>query len=125
MTYQQARELHRLITLACLTPTFTSRYTLARQVKDAAVSVMANLAESFGRGYRGHLHHAICIAKGSCAEVRSHVISAYDEGLLDESTFKTLHAQADRVESLLGGMRRAVAANLSDHPTLPPKRDAD
>ena len=123
IAFQQARELHKLVDEACLGPTFRSRSTLAQQIRDAAASVMANLAEGFGRGYRGHLHHAICLAKGSCAEVRSHAIACYDEGLIEQKTFEELRAKAQRVEALLGGFRRAVAANRGSEPSVPEKSD--
>lgn len=123
VAFQQARELHRLVHAACLAAPFRSRATLAQQIRDASASVMANLAEGFGRGYRGHLHHAICLAKGSCAEVRSHAIACFDEGLIEQATFQELRAKAQRVEALLGGFRRAVAANRGPEPSVPEKRE--
>ncbi|MBW8772871.1 MAG: four helix bundle protein [Gemmatimonadetes bacterium] len=123
IAFQQARELHKLVDEVCLNPMFRSRSTLAQQIRDAAASVMANLAEGFGRGYRGHLHHAICLAKGSCAEVRSHAIACYDERLIEQKTFEDLRAKAQRVEALLGGFRRAVAANRGPEPSVPEKTD--
>ena len=123
VAFQQARELHKLVDAACLSASFRARATLAQQIRDASASVMANLAEGFGRGYRGHLHHAICLAKGSCAEVRSHAIACHDEGLIDSKTFEEVRAKAQRVEALLGGFRRAVAANRGPEPSVPEKRD--
>ncbi|HVX89186.1 MAG TPA: four helix bundle protein [Gemmatimonadales bacterium] len=125
ISFQQARELHKLVDDACDGTGFRARATLAQQIRDASASVMANLAEGFGRGYRGHLHHAICLAKGSCAEVRSHAIACFDEGLIDQPTFEAVRAKAQRVEALLGGFRRAVAANRGPEPSVPEKRDAD
>lgn len=80
------------------------------QIKDAAVSVMANLAEGFERGWPKSFHQFVCFAKGSCGEVRSHVTAALEEGLIPAEVATNLRIQCQRTEALLGGLRKSAAA---------------
>jgi four helix bundle protein len=66
---------------------------------------MANLAEGFERGRPAEFHQFVSIAKASCAEVRSHLYLALDNGYLDERTFKSIMIAAKEVSSLVGGLR--------------------
>jgi hypothetical protein len=45
LAWKEARALHRAVCHACQSPTWRHRWGLRDQIKDAAVSVMANLAE--------------------------------------------------------------------------------
>jgi four helix bundle protein len=63
---------------------FTKDFGLSGQIQRAAVSVMANIAEGFERNRPGEFHQFLSVAKGSCAEVRSHLYAAYDAGYIDK-----------------------------------------
>jgi len=70
---------------------------------------MSNIAEGNERGSWSEYHHFLCIAKASCAEVRSELYVALDVGYLDRVRFEELIAQADEVSRLIGGLRTSVA----------------
>jgi four helix bundle protein len=78
---------------------------------------MANIAEGNDRGSVSEYYHFLCIAKASCAEVRSLLYVALDVGYLDSGTFEALVAQAEEVSRVVGGLRAAIArkrdANLT------------
>jgi len=81
---------------------------LRDQVRRAAVSVMANIAEGFDRGGRSEFHQFLVIAKGSCAELRSQLYIAEDIGYIDEHTFNEVYGQILETGKLIAGLRSAV-----------------
>jgi four helix bundle protein len=89
-------------------------YSLARQIQRAAVSVMANIAEGYERGHPGDFHRFLGIAKGSCAEVRSHLYAARSAGYIDETAFERFRSQAEEVGRIIGGLQVSVAVRRDD-----------
>lgn len=110
LAWKEARALHRAVCQACGSPTWKYRWGLKDQIKDAAVSVMANLAEGFERGWPKTFHQFVCFAKGSCGEVRSHITAALAEELISPETATALRTQCTRAEALIGGLRKSAAA---------------
>ena len=62
-----------LVSVYQLAATFPGeeRFGLANQIKRAAVSIPANIAEGYGRVHRGDYVHHLSIAKGSLAELET------------------------------------------------------
>jgi len=110
LAWQEARELHRAVSQACRGDAWKHRWGLKDQIKDAAVSVMANLAEGFERGWPKTFHQFVCFAKGSCGEVRSHITAALNEELISVECATALRTQCQKTEALLGGLRKSAAA---------------
>jgi four helix bundle protein len=79
-------------------------YGLTGQVRRAAVSVMANIAEGQGRtGAREFLHH-LSIADGSLSEVETLLIFANRLQFLDDATLEGLLNQLNEVRTPLRGL---------------------
>jgi four helix bundle protein len=108
IAWQKARVLTRGIYEVTRQAAFAKDYGLADQIRRAAVSIMANIAEGFERGGRGEFHQFLTTAKASCAEVRSHLYVAVDAGYLDPPLFEQLLTQAAEVGRILGGLRSSV-----------------
>ena len=109
LAWQLARELTRQVYALTRTGTFARDFGLASQIQRAAVSIMSNIAEGFERGKRSEFHQFLCIAKASCAEVRSQLYVALDVGYLDEAQFAALMEKAQRLGRVIGGLRAAVS----------------
>lgn len=83
-------------------------FGLRDQMRNAAVSIMSNIAEGFERGRSGEFHQFLSVAKGSCAEVRSLLYVTRDADYIDEATFRLLMGRAEEVGRLVGGLRSSV-----------------
>jgi four helix bundle protein len=86
-----------------LTTTFPAeeRYGLASQLRRAAASVGANIAEGCGRSSDADTRRCLQIALGSACEVLNHALLARDLGLLDASSFAALEDELSPVRRML------------------------
>jgi four helix bundle protein len=70
--WQMARRLTFEIYGVLKKSPFAKDFGLQKQIRDASVSVMANIAEDFERSGSGEFQQFLAIAKGSTGEVISH-----------------------------------------------------
>ena len=89
---------------------------LCDQIRRAAVSIMANIAEGFERSGRREFRQFLVIAKASSAEFQSHLYVALDAGYIGESEFKAIFARASEVGRILGALRIAVEGGARAKP---------
>ena len=102
---------HSLALLAYrLTAAFTpaERFSLTGQVRRAAVSIGANIAEACGRFHKADQARFILIAKGSAKEVRSHLMIARDLGFMSADEQQSADAQLVQIERMLSALLRAA-----------------
>ena len=78
-------------------------YSLTDQMRRAASSVTANIAEGFGRqGYKEKLQFYY-ISQGSLIELKDHILVAKDIGYLNLDDLKILVEKANNTHRLLQG----------------------
>jgi len=109
IAWQKARTLRVEIYEMARGAKVRREFDFTSQIKRAAVSIMSNIAEGFERGGRAEFAQFLSTAKASCAEVRSLLYVALDEGYIDEPMFARLATQAQEVGRIVGGLRAAVA----------------
>jgi four helix bundle protein len=102
-SWQKARELTRGVYAASREGSFARDFGLRDQIRRAAVSVMANIAEGFERDGDKEFIQFLSTAKGSCGEVRSHLYVALDEGYVDKQQADTLMNLAVETSRMLAG----------------------
>ena len=76
------------------------------QIRSAAGSVMANIAEGFVRRSSKEFMQFRFIAMSSSAEVQSHLYIAMDQGYLSKDTFESIYAQADKTGRIISGLSK-------------------
>ncbi len=76
---------------------FNKDGALRDQLRRAAVSSMANIAEGFERGSKREFCRFLYMARGSAGEVRSHLYVARDLDYIAQSEFDELNSQATRL----------------------------
>ena len=95
-----------VVTCYQLTQTFpdSERFGLISQIRRAAVSVPANIAEGKGRNQLGEYVHHLGIANGSLMELETHIIIAARLGYITHSDFEQLTTQSNEVGRMLNGL---------------------
>ena len=86
-------------------------YGLTSQIRRAAASVPANLAEGCGRDTQTELARFVHIATGSAVELEYHILLAHDLGFIDQGTFTELDANINEVKRMLAGFAKTVQSN--------------
>lgn len=81
---------------------FRVDFGLRDQIRRASVSIMANIAEGFGRGGKAEFLRFLRISRASAIETQSHHI-AVDLGYLTTDEFDVLRNQTIKVTRLVGG----------------------
>ena len=82
------------------------RFGLIGQVRRAAVSIGANIAEGCGRFHKGDQARFLQMAKGSAKETRSHLIIARDLGFMTAHDHQAADSQLERLERMLSSLIR-------------------
>lgn len=108
--WQVARELHNgMYVLARVLPEF-EKFALATQIRRAASSVSANIAEGFGRfGYQENAQFCRQ-ARGSVFELRDHLTTCVDQGYITAMEGKRPDTVTQRAAQLLNGYLRSTLA---------------
>ena len=82
------------------------RYGLTSQIRRAAVSIPANIAEGAGRHSRKEFAHFLSNSQGSASELETELMIANRLGYLDEASFTLLIRELDRIGRLIMGLVR-------------------
>jgi four helix bundle protein len=91
------------------------RFGLTSQLRRAASSIPANLAEGCGRRSDGEMARFVQIAMGSGAELSYHLLLCRDLGMLGAAEFLRLAPDADEIMRMLSALSGKLrgAANRS------------
>src|SRR5688572_11872519 len=72
-------------------------FGMASQIRRAAASIPANIAEGQGRQHRKEFLNHLSIARGSLKELETHLLLSAEVGLLAPSDLRALLEVADQV----------------------------
>lgn len=93
------------------------RYGLVAQLRRAASSVSANIAEGHGRRHLGDDLHHLSIANGSLMELETHLHLAAALSYVGEADAAILFRATAEVSRMLAGLARRLREKLPGHRT--------
>jgi four helix bundle protein len=108
--YRVARGLSSRAYRLTTTGAFRRHLPLADQIRRAAISIPANIAEGYALGTRPQLVRHLRIALGSGAELRSHLRLLTDLKLVQRSEVEGCIGELDRLISLIVGLLKRAGA---------------
>ncbi len=85
------------------------RFGLTSQVRRAAISIPANLAEGQGRFGRGEFARFVSIAHGSLCELETELLLARDIGLVQGPDLSGLLETAAEIGKMLRSLHRSLS----------------
>ena len=106
--WQKAKVLTLEVYRTSRTGPFARDFGLRDQVQRAAVSVMSNIAEGFGRFTRPEVRRFLSIARGSAAEVQSQLYLARELGYLTSEEHRALNALCYEISRMLAALRTSL-----------------
>jgi four helix bundle protein len=80
------------------------KFGLTSQVRRAAVSVLANIAEGAARNSFKEFAHFLSNAQGSASEVETELLIAHRLGYLSENDYLELRASLDNIGRMITGL---------------------
>ena len=104
--WKKARELTFSVYDLTRNSSFSKDFPLRDQIRRASVSVMANIAEGFGRSGSSEFAQFLAIAKGSACEVSSHLYVALDQGYITKQELENVSNLAEQTVNLIGGLMK-------------------
>jgi four helix bundle protein len=83
-------------------------FGMTSQVRRAAASIPANIAEGHGRGSRKEYRQFLRIAQASLRELETHILLSTRVGLLTEQSSNKLLPMADQLGRMLQALQNAL-----------------
>jgi len=86
------------------------RYGLTSQLRRAAASIAANIAEACGRSTDGDFQRFLTIALGSAREVDYFLLLSRDLGILKDEIYQCAYGDVSEVQRMLSSLIRRVGS---------------
>jgi len=110
--WKEARDIVNSVYRVCSVNGLRKDYSLVDQIKRAAISIMANIAEGFSRKGNREFIQFLFIAKASAAELQSHLYIALDQNYINQDTFNKLYQQTDKIQRMLSNLIKYLNSTL-------------
>ena len=98
--WQKAREVTRQIYQISSDEKFFRDYGLRDQIRRSAVSIMANIAEGYGRKTNKDFANFLVIAHASTSETQSHLYIALDLNYITQEQFTEIYGKLDETSKM-------------------------
>lgn len=84
-------------------------YGLISQIRRAATSIPANIAEGQGRRLKGEYQNFLGNARGSLCELDTHLEVSFRLTFITENQYQMFRGKMDEIGRMLNGLMRAIA----------------
>lgn len=108
IAWKKAMELARTVHAVTSVLPAEERFGLTSQMRRAAVSIPANIAEGEGRRTRGEFVNLLSVAHGSIRELETHVILAEELRYLGTDAARDVLRQSSEVGRLVNGRANSL-----------------
>jgi four helix bundle protein len=109
--WQKARQVTKIIYQVTAGGEFAKDYGLRDQVRRASVSIMANIAEGFGRRSDKEFANFLNIAHGSVSEVQSHLYVALDLNYIQQTRFDEVYSLLEEISRMTLALAQRLRAS--------------
>ena len=113
LAWQKARLATKLIYQVTGRGDFARDFGLRDQIRRSSVSIMANIAEGYGRRSDKEFSNFLNIAHGSIAETQSHLYVALDLNYLNQIDFETLYGLFDEGSKMVMSLTKHLKAPMT------------
>jgi four helix bundle protein len=86
-------------------------YGMTSQIRRAAASIPANIAEGYGREYRAEYVHFLRIAQGSLKELETHLLLSVRVKLLTPEAVNLVLSECEFLGRMLRSLIRSLVGN--------------
>ena len=84
------------------------KYNLGSQLRRAAISITANIAEGYGRFHYQENIQFLRISRGSVNEILDHLITCLDQGYIEQEIFNELETRINKEIQIIDGLIRSL-----------------
>ncbi len=105
IAWQKSKELTKLIYSKFAE---SKDYSFRDQIQRASVSIMNNIAEGFERKSNNEFKYFLYISKGSCGEVRSMLLLAYELNKISIADYQEMNVLSEEISKMLPGFIKTL-----------------
>jgi four helix bundle protein len=110
--WQKAMDLAKQCYLATRVFPTEEKFGLISQIRRAAVSVPANIAEGNSRTHTKEFLNHLSMARGSLAELETLLLLSEQIGFLAEESCAALLSMCDEISRMLSGLKKSLEEKL-------------
>lgn len=115
--WKEARELTKEIYALTKKLTFSRDYGLVDQIRRAAISIMANIAEGFDSNSDAQFISFLSYSQRSASELQSHLYVALDQSYILDNKFNELYNRIEKIKRLIGGFIKYLKTKKDQAPS--------
>ena len=117
--YKMARQLRKEVSRFCKALPGEEEYRLKDQIIRSSRSVVANIAEGYGRHHHKENIQFCRIARGSLTETLDHLNAAVDDGYLTDDQYTAMRGLLEDTWKVLNGyiayLKRCAASGVPEN----------
>jgi|SRR5581483_1270370 len=111
MVWQKSMELNKLVYKHTTNFPKEEMFGLTSQMRRAAISISANIAEGQARNSTGEFLQFLGIAKGSLAELETLIMLSHELKFMNKENSVILLDMAEEISKMLHGLQKKLRSN--------------